>query len=79
MRLGQSNRKETIERRYRQYLRIGPQMRARKKTHPLLFSVIQWRTNQAVDTRGGAMLRVEETIKNDNRIPFSITGTAPTG
>lgn len=42
VRLGHWNRKETIELRYRQYLGIGPQMRARKKTHPLLFSVIQW-------------------------------------
>lgn len=30
VRLSQRNRKETIGRRYRQYLRIGPQMRARK-------------------------------------------------
>jgi hypothetical protein len=45
--LSQRNRKEAIERRYRQYLRIGRQ-REHGKTNGLLFAFIQWMTNQLV-------------------------------
>jgi len=35
-------------------------MLARKKTHPLLFWVIEWTTNYAVDTRSGAVIRCKK-------------------
>jgi hypothetical protein len=74
-RLNQRNVEETIERRYRQYLSIDPQMRLWKNAPLVLRGCPIGDEIGGGHTRAikeGAMIRVEETRRNDKRDPFLV-------